>query len=142
MSIEKITKNEGGAMGVDSSGEAISVTGYTYTRNIKKDKNGHYSLSETEAIEPEHKDCFSKKIETQRPGGELAYRYYVKSGIDGSLFDPWGMFSEGTQMSYAKRQGKSSWTFKQVNQQCFEFYNNFLQSRNGAWLKNAERENE
>tara|TARA_Y100001938_G_C8033960_1_gene402262 strand:+ start:686 stop:1117 length:432 start_codon:yes stop_codon:yes gene_type:complete len=143
MSIHRITQGDKSTAGIDSSGEIVSITGYTYSRNMQKDSNGHYVISEPETIDPENKDCFSKKIDIKRPDTEtLTYRYYVKSGLDGSLFDPWGMFSEGTQASYAKRQGKSSWTFKKVSKECFDFYNNFLKSRNAAWLKNAERENE
>ena len=142
MSIEKITKESVDSVGVDSSGEIVCVTGYTYTKNIKKDESGHYTLDGAETISPEHGNCFSKQVKIKRPDGKFSYRYYIKSGIDGSLFDPWGMFSEGTQSSYAKRQGKGSWSFKSVNKKCFEFYNNFLESRNAAWLKNAERENE
>ena len=143
MAVEKIIKEKRDSVGVDSSGEILSVTGYTYNRSIQKDGNGHYTLKgDAETIEPEDSNCFAKKVQIKRPDGKLSYRYYIKSGIDGSLFDPWGMFSEGTQKSYAKGQGKGSWSFKTVNQKCFEFYSNFLKSRNGAWFKNAERENE
>jgi hypothetical protein len=66
-------------------------------------------------------------------------RYYVKRGKDGILFNPIGMYSEGTE--YKKmRQGKAMWELKKTSKRVFEFYIQFLKTKNIAWLNNAERE--
>ena len=131
---------DGNQIGVDASGKVLEVVGYTYTKSPSKSKQGHYVLSGPSEINPEDANCFSKKEEILNANGSTRQRYFVKVGTDGSIFNPWGLFSEGTQSNYAKRMGKSRWNFKEVNKRCFELYNNFLESRNQAWLANAERE--
>ena len=127
-------------LGVDSSGEIQEIIGYTNSTAPDKDDFGHYVFSELNTIDPEDKNCYAKKAVIAKQGGGNRFKHYVKFGIDGKMFDPWGMFSEGTQGKYAKRYGKSQWSFREVSEKCFSFYNKFLQSRNKAWLTNAERE--
>lgn len=127
-------------LGVDSAGEIKDTIGYTSSKSPDKDELGHYVFRELNTIDVENKYCYAKKIIIKKENGGERYKYFVKFGIDGAMFDPWGMFSEGTQDRYAKRYGKSQWSFREVNEKCFSFYNKFLQSRNKAWLTNAERE--
>ena len=137
---EFITQVSGAAKGgFDYDKADRSVTGYTYSEMQSKNEKGKYDFGSPETIDPDDSDCFSKKIEYSHEGSSKT-RYYVKVGTDGFIFNPWGMFSEGTQARYAKNKGRSEWKFQQVNEKCFEFYNRFLQSRNSAWLTNAERE--
>tara|TARA_A100000172_G_C3002995_1_gene96982 strand:+ start:130 stop:561 length:432 start_codon:yes stop_codon:yes gene_type:complete len=115
------------------------VTGYTHSSSPVKDEDGNYDYKNPKTIDENSSDCFSKKVEYEYEG-QSKEKYYVKIGTDGFIFNPWGMFSAGTQARYAKSKGRAEWKFKQVNERCFNFYNKFLQSRNSAWLTNAERE--
>jgi hypothetical protein len=67
-------------------------------------------------------------------------RYYVKRGKYGKLFNPIGLYSEGTQRKQHRHAGKPAWEFKEATQKVFTYYIKFLRSRNAAWLNNAERE--
>ena len=126
--------------GEDHSGARDKVVGYTISESPKKNDSGHYTLDSPQEIDTAETKCYAKKTTIEQTDGSVKYKYHIKSNLDGGLFDPWGMFSEGTQGEYAKRHGKAQWSFKQVHERCFSFYVNFLQSRNKAWLTNAERE--
>ena len=126
--------------GLDSSGKIKETIGYTVNENPSKNERGHYSFNGADEIDPENKFCYAKKTIIEDPDGKTRNKYYVKAGTDGKIFNPWGMFSEGTQGKYSKGRGKSEWSFVVVTEKCFEFYSKFLQSRNSAWLTSAERE--
>ena len=127
--------------GSDSSGAIKNTIGYTSTKSPLRDKSGHYFMNEAaEEIEPNDKKCYAKKIIIENTNGETRSKYYVKVGPDGYIFNPWGMFTEGTESEYQRHRGKNRWNFREVSERCFLFYNKFLQSKNKAWLTNAERE--
>lgn len=67
-------------------------------------------------------------------------RYYIKVGTYGKIFNPIGLFSEGQNTKFLSKIGRKEFEFKEVNQRVFEFYTNFLSTKNTAWLNNAERE--
>lgn len=67
-------------------------------------------------------------------------KYYIKTGAYGRVFNPLGMYSEGKQSKFVARIGRNEYEFKQVNQQIFNMYVQFLATKNLAWLNNAERE--
>lgn len=67
-------------------------------------------------------------------------RFYVKIGPHGKLYNPIGMYSEGQNNKFLSKIGRKEWEFKEVNQQIFNLYLNFLTTKNIAWLNNAERE--
>ena len=67
-------------------------------------------------------------------------RYYIKVGTYGKIFNPIGLFSEGQNTKFLSKIGRKEFEFKEVNQRVFEFYTNFLSTKNIAWLNNAERE--
>jgi hypothetical protein len=81
-------------------------------------------------------DCLAMKIVNNK----LQEKFYVKVGVHGALFDPWGIFSEGTQNKYANLHGRPVWQFHQVNKKVFDLYKIYLQTRNQVWKINAERE--
>ena len=66
-------------------------------------------------------------------------KYYLKQERRyGYLYNPKGMYSE-----IAKKRdsaGQSQWKFRHVNQKVFNMYIKFLETKNEAWLHNAERE--
>lgn len=66
--------------------------------------------------------------------------YYLKVGPNGRLYNPMGMFSEGSQNKFLTRLGKPEWKFTKVNHKVFDMYLNFLKTKNTAWLNTAQRE--
>lgn len=69
-------------------------------------------------------------------------KYFIKLGMHGKIYDPIGMYSEGTSNKFISKIGKKAWEFKEVSPKVFELYVNFLRTKNIAWLRNAEREME
>lgn len=67
-------------------------------------------------------------------------KYYVKVNTSGMLYDPIGMYSEGGLNKDLKHTGKKEWQNKEVNSKVFNFYLNYLKTKNKAWLNNANRE--
>ena len=90
-------------------------------------------------IDPESPDCYAKRITICGEGG-TRYKHYIKMGTHGYIYNPWGMYSEGTQHKEAKHLGKKVWSFRPVSVKAFTYYLDFLRTQNPAWLTNAERE--
>jgi hypothetical protein len=67
-------------------------------------------------------------------------RYYIKTGRDGKLFNPLSLLPADTK-KYIVTHGKSEWVYREVNKKVFDFYLNYLRTKNTSWLLNAEREN-
>jgi len=68
-------------------------------------------------------------------------RYFIKKAANGQLFDQNNLWHvPGTENAFDKRRGRNIYEFTQVNKECFEFYLKFLQTKNPAYLRNAERE--
>jgi|TARA_R110002020_G_scaffold264880_3_gene479661 hypothetical protein len=67
-------------------------------------------------------------------------KYYVKRGRHGKLFNPMGMYSEGTAKKQLRHAGRPEWEYKETTKEVFSKYIKFLKTRNIAWLNNAERE--
>jgi hypothetical protein len=67
-------------------------------------------------------------------------KYYIRTGKYGKPFNPIGLYSEGTEYKQRNHTGKPAWDLKPVAKKAFEFYINFLKTKNIAWLRNAERE--
>jgi len=66
--------------------------------------------------------------------------YYVKISHDGKLYNPKGLFSEGSHAKFLSKLGKPQWRFVKVSSKVFDMYLNFLKTKNVAWLNNAQRE--
>ena len=109
---------------LDSAGTTSSVIGYAE------------GLTEVDA---DSQECLAKSVVIVSEAGER-HKYYVKVGSTGELFNPWGMYSEGTSNKFAKHRGKYVWNLVEVSFKSFDFYKQFLSSRNPAWLHNAQRE--
>ena len=67
-------------------------------------------------------------------------RYYIKVGTYGKIYNPIGLYSEGHNAKFLSKIGRKQYEFKEVNQNIFNLYVNFLTTKNTAWLNNAERE--
>ena len=65
---------------------------------------------------------------------------FVKSGDGGQLYNPIGMFEGAGKTTGGSRMGKKKYTWIKVNPKCFAFYIEFLKTKNGRHLINAQRE--
>jgi hypothetical protein len=85
--------------------------------------------------EVEEKDpvAYAKKVQLS-----TKIIYYVKRNKNGKLYNPNGIYSE-RQQNKQMRYGPS-WSFREVSKKAFDYYTKFLETKNEAWLSNAERE--
>lgn len=67
-------------------------------------------------------------------------KYLVKIGINNTVYNPIGMFSENQPNKILSKIGKKEFNFKRVNKKVFDLYTSFLRTKNLAWLNNANRE--
>lgn len=81
--------------------------------------------------------AFAKKITNTTNN---TARYFIKVGTYGRPYNPIGLYSEGQNNKFLTKAGKPLYTFKEVNEKTFNFYINFLSTKNTAWLSNTERE--
>lgn len=72
----------------------------------------------------------------------LGTSYLVRSGRHGTLFNPDGLFSNGSGAALKKlsHTGQLEWSFKRVPERVFVLYREFLRTKNVAYLHQAERE--
>lgn len=110
------------------------IIGYTYLDSPEKNDSGHYVYNGAKEIDHSSEKCYAKSISYP----ENNTKHFIKTGRDGKIFNPWGMYSEGTETK--QRGNENYWKFSSVNEKCFEYYLKFLQSRNSGWLISAERE--
>lgn len=112
--------------------------------NIDGEKSVGYSASKgrTESlpiVDISSPDCFAAIDQyISEADGEMKTKYYILQSID-SFYNPWGMFQEGTRNKFAKNKGKKVWELKEVSEKAFEYYIQFLKTRNSGHLINAER---
>ena len=86
-------------------------------------------------LDSEGTDTYAKAI-----AGNERIKFFVKRGRHGRLYNPIGLYSEGTANKQLRHAGKPEWEFKETTERTFDFYINFLKTKNSAWLSNAERE--
>ena len=72
--------------------------------------------------------------------GSSGCRFFVKQGAYGKLFNPLGLFSEGREARVRRHTGRLEWELKEVKEKVFDFYVNFLRTKNLSYIHNAERE--
>ena len=72
--------------------------------------------------------------------GEAGTRCFVKQGAYGKLFNPLGLYSEGRESRMRSHTGRLEWELKEVKEKVFNFYVNFLRTKNLFYITNAERE--
>lgn len=99
---------------------------------------GHHKFldnNKNPRVDLENDKVYAKKITLDNN-----QKYYIKIGTYGKIYNPIGLFSEGTANKFLSKIGKKAWEFKEVNSKVFDMYVNFLRTKNIAWLNNAERE--
>jgi len=131
--------------------------GSSHEEDIPTDESFEYSVGYTDGstqshqsmvnvtIDPDSNDCYAKRVDFLiRENGKLKEskrsNHYLKFGVNGFLYDPWGIYSEGTQHKEAKHAGKMAWNFRKVSRRAFTYYLQYLKSKNKSYLHNAERE--
>ena len=110
-------------------------TVYTMIGNHDYVENEYTCLELTSTEAEESPDAHAMSIEI---GNRT--KYYAKRGRHGKLFNPIGMYSEGMASKRLGHAGKLEWRFIEIKKRAFEFYRDFLKTRNLAYLNNAERE--
>lgn len=86
-------------------------------------------------VNKEAPDAYAKSI-----SGNTKTKFFVKRGRYGKLYNPIGLYSEGTANKQLRHAGKPEWEFREETEKVFDFYIRFLKTKNSAWLNNAERE--
>ena len=86
-------------------------------------------------LDKESDKVFAKKIVSNNKS-----KFYIKVGTYGKIYNPIGLYSEGTENKFLSKIGKKAWEFKEVNNKIFDMYISFLRTKNIAWINNAERE--
>lgn len=69
-----------------------------------------------------------------------SYKYMIKLANNGKLYNPISIYGEEKTNHFLDSVCKSSNKFKTVNEKAFNFYIQFLSSKNIAYYHNAERE--
>lgn len=65
---------------------------------------------------------------------------YAKINREGLLLNPNSLYYvPGEEKSYNHQRGKATYNFTKVNEDCYTYYLRFLETKNPAFLRNAER---
>ena len=132
MSNFKIYKDKLGETDADSTHEDETTLLYTvFGKQDWVDEEG-FPRIDLEDFDP-------AQVHAKAVKGDERTKFYVKVGRHGKFFDPVGLYSEGTEYKQKRHAGRPEWELKNVSQKAFDFYINFLKTKNAAWLRNAER---
>ena len=102
---------------------------------------GKHDWIDKEGFPRLHSDGFDPVyLHAKSSSDETRDRYYIKIGRHGKVFNPIGLYSEGTERKQLRHAGRPEWELKKVPKKAFDFYINFLRTKNIAWLRNSERE--
>mgnify|MGYP003333029329 CR=1 FL=1 len=89
-------------------------------------------------LKQDGQDVYAKK--TTRIDGSI--KYLIRTGLDKKLYNPISPIDKESNRQFLDRVSRSNDRFRSVNQKVFDWYLRFLQTKNTAWLYNAEREAE
>tara|TARA_R110002020_G_scaffold162955_3_gene348897 strand:+ start:3561 stop:3950 length:390 start_codon:yes stop_codon:yes gene_type:complete len=121
----------------DELGEAVFKPSPSNDNEIH-DKDERDVVAYTTLLEEVDEDASSAYAKTVRVNGRAIY--YVKQNKYGKLYNPNGMYSEGSESKQLRHAGRPNWVFRDVDKKVFDYYLKFLETKNEAWLNNAERE--
>jgi len=88
--------------------------------------------------DPQSKNIFAKKI--FRKNG--SNKFLIKTSSNGKLYNPITIYGQEKENTFLDKICRSNTKFAEVNLKTFNLYLRFLESKNTAWLNNAERERE
>ena len=86
--------------------------------------------------EAQDKNVFAKKTYTV----DGSPKFYIRVGNNGDLYNPVSIYGEEKTYTFLNRVCKDTIRYKEVNSKVFSLYISFLNTKNIAWLHNAERE--
>jgi hypothetical protein len=96
----------------------------------------HYAVDEEgNPLSKTDKGAYAKQ---QRQGN--SYSYFVKTGNSGHLLNPSSGLYSDEENKFNSAKGQMYFKFQKVTKTAFDYYLNFLRTRNPAWLRHAERE--
>ena len=108
--------------------------------------NQFYTLKGMEDIIDSNKNCrlndekLNKVFAKKTYRADNTHRFYIRVSNNGKLYNPVSMYGEEKTNTFLDRVCKDSIKFKEVNEKTFNLYIGFLNTKNIAWLNNAERE--
>jgi len=106
--------------------------------NEIQDKDNRDFIAYTTLLEEVDESDSSAYAKSVNNNGKTIY--YVKQNKYGRLYNPSGMYSEGNESKQLRHAGRPNWVFRDVEKKVFDYYLKFLETKNEAWLNNAERE--
>lgn len=68
------------------------------------------------------------------------YKHMIRTSADGKLYNPMSIYGQEKTNDFLDRICKSNDKFKTVNEKAFNWYVQFLSTKNLGWFHNAERE--
>ena len=99
--------------------------------SVEDSDNGY--TANYELVDSDDKDAIAKDITLKG-----VKKCYIKTNNRGNFLNPHDMYEEFRHDKVV--DGRASWTFRQVPLRAYEMYLKFLETKNGSWLRNAERE--
>jgi len=115
-------------------------------QNTEKLKEDYYGLFGSHDYLDENKNPRVNQAGSNMLAKTVYYehraKHFIKIGDHGKIYNPIGLYSEGTSDKFLSKIGKKAWEFKEVSPVVFDLYVKFLKTKNIAWLRNAEREME
>lgn len=99
---------------------------------LVEDSDNGYTAN-FELVDADDKDVIAKDITLKG-----VRKCYIKTNNRGNFLNPSDMYEEFRHDKVV--DGRAAWAFRQVPLRAYEMYLKFLETKNGSWLRNAERE--
>ncbi len=99
--------------------------------DVEDSANGY--TASYELVDIDEDDVVAKDITTKG-----VKKCYIKTNNRGSFLNPQDMYEEFRHDKIV--DGRPVWSFRPVPPRAYEMYLKFLETKNGSWLRNAERE--
>lgn len=97
------------------------------TKNAKKSKDGNFLMEEDSELVYAKKTVYGRRS-----------KYFVKINRYGHCYNPLGMYEKDKATKNPKIGGRD-FQFREVSDKVFEFYLEFLRTKNNGHLLNAQR---
>jgi hypothetical protein len=98
----------------------------------------YYDNNQLPRLNVDSDKTYAKK--TIRDDGTI--RYSIRLSLSNKLYDPTSAYGLDKTKSFLDNTVRNENRFKNVNVAVFDWYLNFLKTKNTAWLNNAQREDE
>lgn len=115
---------------VAQDGAVIDSVLYTLSEYAESSHNNHSTRNQ------EDDKVYAKEIQRK----DNSTRYVVRRSSNGQLYNPTSIYGEEEERNFLDRVCRSDDKFMTVNHKTFNLYLQFLDTKNPAYLKNAQRE--